>query len=322
MEGFICMITLFCNLLVCLILAPLLPGIVNRTKAVFAGRHGPPFFQLYWDIFKLMRKGTVYSRTSGLIFRLAPMASLSALICAAALLPGAMTGFDNTIFANFANPLSFQGDILLFLYLLVLSRFFTVLGALDTGSSFEGMGASREVQFAVYSEPAFILGLAALCVLHKSISLSGILSPLKSGQSESVLPFCILVASAFFVISLVENCRVPFDDPNTHLELTMIHEVMVLDYSGPELGIIFYASSIKFYIFASIVVQTILSVFTLSPLAHSLIFFMGLVIYSIVVGIVESVSARLRLIKIPQVLTGAGAISFIALIIAIMRIWK
>lgn len=288
------------NLLAGLILAPLLPGIINRTKAVFAGRHGQPVLQTYFDIFKLLRKGAVYSRTTSWVFRLSPVIGLAAVIAAMTLLPA----------LSAPAPVSFAGDLILFAYCFGLLRFFLVAAALDTGSAFEGMGASREVQFSALAEPALLLGLAALARATGSLSLTGIFS---ASAGPSAGPALALVSAALFIVFLAENARIPVDDPNTHLELTMIHEVMVLDYSGPDFAIILYTSSLKMWALGALLVNVLLSFLPLHGPAAIAGVAGGMILLSVLVGIVESIMARLSLLKVPQLLAGAVAISVLAL---------
>ncbi len=295
--------------LAALILAPLIPGVINRTKAVFAGRQGPPLLQLYYDLFKLLRKGTVYSRTTSWVFRAAPVVTLSACIGVLMLIP--CTGASPAL-------ISFQGDIILFAYFFGIARFFTVSAALDTGSSFEGMGASREVLYAALAEPAFLLSLSALACLNSKISLSGIFIASTEHPFANIAVIA-LVAVTLVIVLLTENCRVPADDPNTHLELTMIHEVMVLDYSGPDFAYILYASALKLWAFASIVVAVALPLRTGSFITDSLIFIFGILAGAVVVGIIESTMARFRLDKIPKLLIAAAALSATALLLTLTR---
>jgi formate hydrogenlyase subunit 4 len=290
-----------------LLLAPLLAGVVNRTKAVFAGRTGPPLLQMHRDLAKLVRKGAVYSRTTTFVFRAGPVVGLGALLAAIAIVPS----------AGAPALLSFPGDLVLFVYLLALARFAAVLAALDTGSSFEGMGASREVQFAALAEPALLLGLAAIARQTGSLSLSGMLGTVTGGVWSSAGPALALVAAALLVVFLAENSRIPFDDPNTHLELTMVHEVMVLDHGGPDLAIIELASAIKMWILGSIVVGILVPVRTGSPLVDAGAFLAGMAALGVLTGIVESSMARLRLSSVPQLLVGAGALSALALILVL-----
>ncbi len=215
-------------------LPPLLLGIINKTKAVFAGRVGAPVLQPYYDIAKLLRKDSVFSGTTSWIFRVSPIVGIVTAVMASLLVP----------LGNHPPPISFVGDVVLFAYLFGLARFFTVSAALDTGSPFEGMGGAREATFACLAEPAFILALLVPAAGAKTLSVSAMLDgTLTKTWSTAPAPLVLIIVSMFIVL-LVENCRIPFDDPNTHLELTMIHEDMVLDHSGPALGMILYAASL------------------------------------------------------------------------------
>jgi formate hydrogenlyase subunit 4 len=226
------------HILLGVLLAPLLPGLINRTKAFFAGRSGPPVLQLYYDLNRLLRKSAVYSKTTSWPFRLGPSIGCAAMLVCLALVP----------WAHLPSFVAFEGDFLLLAYLFAVARFFMVLAALDTGSSFEGMGASREVQFALLAEPALILALGALSRRAGSLSLSSMLGSVDGGAWTHSGVVLGLIAAALLIVLLTENSRIPVDDPNTHLELTMIHEVMVLDYSGPDLAFIEYAASLKLWL--------------------------------------------------------------------------
>ncbi len=287
-----------------LLLAPLLPGVINRVKAVFAGRHGQPILQGYHDLFKLVRKGVVYSETSGGVFRFAPYLTLSAVILALFLMP--MSGIRA--------PLSFQGDFLLLVYLLGIARFAMVLAALDTGSSFEGMGASREVQFSALAEPCLLVGLLFLSAHSGRVGLSDILSRITAGSWQDMPAMLALLGSAWFILLLAENARIPVDDPNTHLELTMIHEVMILDTSGPDFGAMLYAAALKLWIFGALLLNLILPLGPPSPWIQILFFMIGMLVIAAIVGVVESIMARLRLLMVPKLLIGATALVTTALI--------
>ena len=282
--------------------APLLPGIINKTKAFFAGRKGQPLLQTYRDLAKLLRKGAVYSSTTTWIFRSAPLIGLVCSFAAMVLLP----------MAGGSGLLSFAGDLILFSYLLGLMRFFTVAAALDTGSSFEGMGASREVLFSALTEPAMILGLATLLRATGSLSLSGTYVKMTVESWRVAGPAFALVLFALLIVYLTENSRIPIDDPDTHLELTMIHEVMVLDYSGPDLAFVFYSSSLKLWLTGSLVVNLLLSPLKVAPLLTVFAYLGGMVLLAVIVGVLESVMARLSLLKVPQLLLGATTISLLA----------
>ncbi|MBI2061698.1 MAG: NADH-quinone oxidoreductase subunit H [Nitrospirae bacterium] len=287
------------------LLAPLLFGVINRTKAVFAGRRGAPFLQPYFDVWKLLRKGAVYSGTTTWIFRAGPVVGLGATAAACLILPlGGATG-----------PVAFEGDLILLAYLMGISRFFTVIAALDTGSSFEGMGASREVQFSALAEPALLLGLGVLARITGTLSITEMFSALTPELWRAHLPALLLTSTAFGIVLLSENARIPVDDPNTHLELTMIHEVMVLDHGGPDLGFIQYTSALKLWILASLVAGVLL------PLGGSawgpLVFPVALLGLAVVTGVVESILPRLRLLAVPKLLVGAAVMSALALVLAV-----
>ncbi len=284
-----------------LLLAPLLPGIINRVKAFFAGRNGQSVFQLYYDLRRLLFKGAVYSVTTGFAFRLGPVLSLAAPFCALLLIPagghGAVFGFD--------------GDIITFACLLGIGRFATVLAALDTGSSFEGMGASREVFFSALAEPGLFISLAVLARKAQSASFGTIFL---SANPVTGTPL-LLVLAALFIIFLSENCRIPVDDPNTHLELTMIHEVMALDHSGPDFALISYGASLKLWVLGALLVRLALP-FGAQGAHNGPLFIAGMFTVAIVTGIVESCMARLRLLKVPALLLSAAVLAFAAFVIS------
>jgi formate hydrogenlyase subunit 4 len=287
-----------------LALPPLVLGIVNRTKAVVAGRKGQPLLQAYFDLAKLLRKGAVYSRTTTWVFRAGPIVGLAAVASAGLLL--AMGGAPALI--------SFGGDFVLFAYLLGLARFATALAALDTGSPFEGMGAAREVTFASLAEPALFLCLLVLARATGTLSLSGMLGPALPGAWGEAAPALVLAAIGLFVVALAENARIPVDDPNTHLELTMIHEVMVLDHGGPDLAFILYGASLKLFLFGAILSRLVLG-HASGTLASEALFFLGILAFAVGVGVVESVMARFRMVRVPQLLVGASVLSAFALVL-------
>jgi formate hydrogenlyase subunit 4 len=294
----------------CLLLAlpPLLVGIITRTKAWFAGRKGAPLWQPYFDLWKLLHKGAVYSRTTTWLFRAGPIVTLAAALTAGLLTPlGAA-----------ASPLGFSGDVILFAYLLGLGRFFTMAAALDTGSSFEGMGASREAAFSALAEPALFLVLAIVCVPAGSVSFAEVwASPWQTwGPAHPALP---AAAVALFGVLLAENSRIPVDDPTTHLELTMIHEVMVLDHGGPDLAFVLYGSAVKLFLFASLLVHMVLPVPPAGGALGAGVFVAGAVAVAVLVGIVESVTARIRLLRVPQFLVGASVIAALGLAVLLYR---
>ena len=289
------------RLAVWLLLAPLLPGIINKVKAWVAGRRGPPVLQLYYDLAKLWRKGVVMSALASPAFIAGPAVAWVALTGAAMLMPLGAAG----------SALSFRGDVLLLIYLLALARFCTAWAAMETGSAFEGMGAAREVSYAVLAEAAIIAAVLSLSVQTGSVSLASMLSP-SAGAGA------VLLAAGLFTVLLAENCRVPFDDPNTHLELTMIHEVMVLDHSGPPLAAILHGASVKLLLFVLLLVQAVMPMAALSPMGAAGVLAAGVLAVTVGVGLVESLLARLAFRRVPLLLTTAFLLCLFALLVA----WK
>ena len=289
------MTTFIIHIVLLLTLPPLLPGVINKTKALFAGRRGPPLLQLYYDLFKLARKEMVISRVTTWIFTAAPVITLTTILAVGLLVP----------LGPFRAPISFAGDMILFAYLLGLGRFFTTAAALDTGSPFEGMGAAREVTFACLSEPALFFAMLVLAKLSGSLELTTMLhAPMTVGTPSSAASL-VLVALGVFIIMLAETCRVPVDDPNTHLELTMIHEVMVLDHSGPLLGMILYGAALKLFVLSAVLLHIVFPFQTGSALSDWALFVVEILGVSVVIGVVESIMARLQMRHVPHLLIAA-----------------
>jgi formate hydrogenlyase subunit 4 len=295
------------QVLIVLVLPPLLFGVINKTKAAFGGRKGPPVLQPYYDLLKLLRKDMVISSATTRMFLCGPVVTLAATLAAALLVP---LGHHRAVVV-------FPGDMILFAYLLALGRFFTAAAALDTGSPFEGMGAAREVTFAWLAEPALFLGFVALARMSGSYSLSGMLADATVPPLGNVGPQVLIVAG-WFIVLLAENCRIPFDDPNTHLELTMIHEVMVLDHSGPALGVILYGAAVKLLLFAGLVLDVALP-FTGNAWTDWLAFVAGTIGLAVLVGVVESTMARLRLLHVPKLLVSGSLLTAFAVVFLINR---
>ena len=291
-----------------LILSPMLLGIIGKTKAFFAGRWGPPLLQPYYDIGKLFRKGNVYSTTTTWIFQAAPVVSLAAVLVSSTLIP----------LGSLKAPLPFWGDIILFAGLYALARFVIILAAWDTGSSFEGMGASREAAFSCLAEIVLFLDLIILALLSKKFILSEMIET-NSFSWQIFTPVFLLVGVSYFLVLLTENSRIPVDDPATHLELTMIHEVMVLDHSGWDLAYILYGSAVKLFVLGALLVNLLIPFHDLSFINQTMIFWGAMVVLAVGVGIVESCMARVRLNRIPQLLTGAFVLALVGLLIILVK---
>lgn len=296
------------SLLACVLLwvaAPLLSGVIHRTKAIMAGRTGPPLLQVYSDLAKLMRKGFLASRTTTGVFLAGPVLGVVAPLFATLLIP----------IAGRRAVLAFPGDMLLFVAVFALARFFLAAAAMDTGSAFEGMGAAREVSFAALAEPALIFGMLALTRLSGSLSLSGMLDLEASGAWRRASPSVVLIVVSWFIVLLAENARVPFDDPNTHLELTMVHEVMVLDHGGPAFGLVAYGAALKLAVFATLLSSVLVPVPTGGAAAGVALSLAAILAIGVVVGLVESSMARLRFIRVPQLLVTATLLAGFAVIL-------
>jgi len=295
------------SLLWILLLPLFMPGLISRVKAIMVGRKGQSLLQPYYHFLKLLRKEEVISSSASFITRLAPSIALSATLCAALFVP---VGRSSSL-------LSFQGDFILVLYLLALAKGIMVLAAMDSGSSFEGMGASREISFTAFLEPAFMLIMAGLIFTSGFTSLNSLLDSYVINNHE----VWSLVVGAFtifalFIMLLVESARVPFDDPNTHLELTMIHEVMILDYSGFSLGLIHYTAALKMLIYASLIAQIMIPQNAQWHMGWYLLCILGL---GLVTGIVESMMARFRMNRNLELVLVPLSISVLAIAALIAR---
>jgi formate hydrogenlyase subunit 4 len=257
-------------------------GIIIRTKSIASGRKGPGILQPMKDIFRLFKKGAVYSKTTSFIFQIAPSIYFASVIMAILVIP----------FGQYKGMISFDGDFVFFAYVLSTGKFLSIISALDTGSSFEGMGASREALFSMFAEPAFFILMGSLALLTGHTSFQQIFASLHFGSYISYI-LGVLATFVLIMVSLVENSRMPFDDPKTHLELTMVHEVMILDNSGFDLGMILYASCLKFAMYGALIANLFMGSF---PLYITIPIFLGIqIFYAISVGILESFMARFRM---------------------------
>lgn len=287
-----------------IISAPLFIGIVNKLKSRLTGRIGPSVFQSYYDLRRLLRKETIYADSASLISRIAPVISFSSILFAGMILP-----------IGFYKPLiSFNGDIILFAYLLGLSRFFQILGAMDIGSSFEGMGAAREATFAVFAEPIYFFTLGSLAFIFGFTSMYDIFHSI-SLNDPSFLVFIIVASISVFFLMITETSRMPVDDPNTHLELTMIHEVMILDNSGMDLFLYQYSSYLKMLVYATFAAD-FFNPFNVQN--HIIGFLLYIIILLILIGNlvwIETMMGRFRMKNIPRYLLFAASIGILNLLI-------
>ena len=277
------MVGIALNTLLMLVVAIAIPGVINRTRATLAGRKGLPFVQHLRNVRLLLRKGSVYSPTTTALFRIAPAVYLGAAIVALLFMP----------VADLYPLISFEGDVICFAYTLALARVAIILAAMDTGSSFEGRGAAREALYGALIEPALMIGFATLAMFCGYTSFADIFAHEQSFNAQITIVM-FLIAYLFITIAFVESGRVPVDDPRTHLELTMIHEVMCLDYSGIDMGMIHIAGWLKTACFSMIAANAIAATccfhwWFAAPLS--------ILLTGLSIGFVESTQARNKLVR-------------------------
>lgn len=281
-----------------LLLAPLIAGIIKKTKARLQNRRGPNLFQVYFDVIKLLKKDSVVSTTASWIFNIAPYIYFASAVAAAALVPILImegSGF---------------GDIFTLIYLLALGRFFLVLASLDGGSAFGGMGGAREMFIAILVEPALLLAMLTVAFKAQTTNLAVMTN--QAANSPLSLAY-VFAAIAFFIVLIAETGRIPVDNPDTHLELTMIHEGMILEYSGRKLALIFLAAAVK----QLIMILLFILLFLPGKIFGSAIF-LGIVckvlLVAIGIGIAETSTNKLRLFKVPNFLAVSCLLSLLALV--------
>ncbi len=273
-------------------------GIIIRTKSIASGRKGPGIIQPVRDVIRLFKKGAVYSNTTSIIFRIAPVIYFSSVLMACMVVP----------FGPYKGIVSFDGDFIFFAYILALGKFFTIIAAMDTGSSFEGMGASREALYSMFAEPAFFILIGSFALLTGNTSFYEIFSNLHLGSSITYM-LGAMAAFVLLMIAMIENSRMPVDDPKTHLELTMIHEVMILDNSGFDLGLILTTGYLKFAMYGAIIAGFFIGGLTV-VWALPLYLFIQLS-FAVAIGLVESFMARFRMSHNPQFILALSSVSFL-----------
>jgi formate hydrogenlyase subunit 4 len=290
-----------------LIAAFIFPGIILRTKSIASGRKGPGIFQPIREIAVLMRKGSVFSETTGVIFRIAPAITLASIVCASLVIP----------FGNQTSIISFEGDFIFFSYLLAIGKFFAIIAALDTGSSFEGMGANREAFFSMLIEPAFFILLATFAMFTGYTSFSEIFRHFFLTGDHTVLIYSAIGFYLFIQTAIVENSRIPVDDPKTHLELTMIHEVMILDYSGFDKALIHIGTWLKFAIYGSLIYNLVVPA-GLNLFLHIGLFVVIQALFAVIIGLTESFRARNKMNKNPKFILSISAVAWIAFVVILI----
>jgi len=297
------------SLILILLTALFFTGIVNRAKSIFSGRKGPGVFQPVKDIIRLFRKGSVKSETTSFVFGMAPSVYLSTVIMAALVVP----------FGHIKGVVSFSGDFVFFAYILALGKFFSIIAALDTGSSFEGMGASREALFSMFAEPAFFVLMGSLALLTGYTAVHEIFAAFHLGSPISYA-LAVLAAFVLGMVMMIENSRMPVDDPKTHLELTMIHEVMILDYSGIDLGLILCAGMLKFAVFGALIVNLFIGIV---PWEFAVPLFLAIQAgAAVITGGIESFTARFRMNHNAQFIFALTSVSLLIFFGALLILGK
>jgi len=297
-------------------IAPLVRGTIARVKAVIQNRRGASVWRPYADLIKLLRKEDLVPTSASTIFRLAPRVVFAATVAALVFVPVLHSGAT----------LSMAGDFVVLVYLLALARFFLLLGSMDGGSSFGGMGASREALVSTLAEAPLLLGLTAVAISARDTSLSGIARWTLAQDPTRISAVHALAFGALALVAIAETGRIPVDNPTTHLELTMIHEAMVLEYSGPSLAWIEWASSVKLTLVLGLLIALFapwgmaVSVSAMGIAVATALFVVKLAVLALTIAVVECSIAKLRMYLVPDFLGVASALAILAVVFtAVMR---
>jgi formate hydrogenlyase subunit 4 len=300
------------NMLFVLLISPLFISLIKIVKAHAQKRRGPPILQTYRNLAKLLKKETIYSTNSSWIMRVTPIVNVAAILVASLFVP----------LIVLPQPNDLVGNIILFLYLLAMAKFFMALSGLDAGSTFGGMGSSREMAISALIEPIIIVVFAALAFAFKTINLPEMF---RGALTSNVLvdPVLILISISIFIVIIVESARVPVDNPETHLELTMIHEAMILEQSGKNLAMMEMSSAMKQLLLMGVLIN-ILVPWGLTPdfTAPAILISVGAfvlkaVVLAVIIGLFESSCAKSRLFRLPGLFAIALFLSIVTLIIEV-----
>jgi formate hydrogenlyase subunit 4 len=299
----------FLSLVMIILSSLFITGIIIRTKSITSGRKGPGLFQPMRDIVKSFKKISVYSKTTSFIFHIAPSIYLASILMAILVVP----------FGSIKGIISFEGDFVFFAYVLAIGKFFNIISALDTGSSFEGMGASREALYSMLVEPAFFILMGSVVLLTGHTSFHDIFNSLQFTTSISYA-LRILIVFVLVMIAMIENSRMPIDDPKTHLELTMVHEVMILDNSGFDLGLILYGTNLKFAMYGALIAN--LFICSMPLLIGIPVFIIIQVLFAAGIGLIESFMARFRMSHNAQFIFALTSVSILILFCVLLILGK
>lgn len=297
------------NFIILLFVPFLMMGIIKKTKTFWAGKKGPSIFQPLYDFIRLIKKDFVISNTTSVVFRIAPIITFSTVLFASLFVP----------LASGSALINIPAGLIVFAYTLALGKFASMISAMDTGSSFEGMGASREACFSTIVEPAFFMVMASIMALSGNYTFDALSNIIASAGNYGVLIIVFSVV-VLFIMMLTEASRVPVDDPATHLELTMIHEVMILDNSGSDLALFSWANSIKLLLLSSLIANMIIPS-TIEGWLSVLLYLLIMFIISIIIGTVESGMARIRMSHVFEFIFIMSSISLVVLSLIVARMF-
>ena len=304
---------IICQVLLVLFVAPLVEGVIKKVKARLQNRIGADLVQPYRDLFKYLRKDAVLAKDASWLTRTTPYLVFAIIMGSASLVP--MVALDS--------PLTFTGDIILLIYLFAIVRFFLAITALDSGSAFGGMGSSREMIMSAICEAALLMAVIAVLMQVGTTNLGMIVASLLTGGRDLFNYAYWLSFVAFLIVIIVETGRIPYDNPDTHLELTMIHEAMLLEYSGRYWGVLHWALLVKqtlvFSLFVDLFIPWRLAVeFTVPALLLGIVFYLlKVILLGILLALIETVYAKMRLFKVPNLLAVSMALSVLAILLQI-----
>ena len=297
------------NILIVLFVPFLMLGVIKKTKAFWGGRYGASVFQPLYDFIKLMKKDFVISKTTSGVFRITPVIVIASVLFAALFVP----------LASSSAIINMEAGFIVFAYILSFSKFFSLISAMDTGSSFEGMGASREACFTTIVEPAFFMLLASIMALSGNYTFDSLGKIIENAGGYGIL-ICIFAILVLFIMILTEGSRVPVDDPATHLELTMIHEVMILDNSASDLALISWANGIKMLLLSSLIATIVIPQGIGTGL--SICAYLGLMfLISVIIGTIESATARIRMSHVFEFIFVMSSFALIVLSLVAARMF-
>lgn len=297
------------NLIILLLVPFLMAGVIKKTKAFWGGRKGASIFQPLFDFIKLLKKDFVISRTTSGVFKIAPMIQIASVIFASMFVPLAC---GNAL-------INVSAGLIIFAYTLSLGKFASLISAMDTGSSFEGMGASREACFTSIVEPAFFMTIASIMALRGNYSFTALQNILADAGSYGIL-IIIFAVVVLFIMILIEGSRVPVDDPATHLELTMIHEVMILDNSGSDLALFSWANGIKMLLLSSLISYMIIPA-SVSDWVSVLLYLAIMFVISVLIGTIEAGMARFRMSHVFEFVFVMSSFALVVLSLVVARMF-